>query len=76
MIYMQLGSIWEISCGRIPFEDIVDEDDLENLIGAGLRPDISIIDNEEVAKLIVTYLDSDDRVISPIKQPEGEGDDS
>jgi serine/threonine protein kinase len=53
-------SIWEIFTGRIPFED-VDEDLVEDVIGAGVRPDLTLVDDATVAGLIVTYLDSGDR---------------
>ena len=48
-------TIWHIYMGHIPFENI-DEDDLELLIAEGLRPDLSVIDDEAVRAMICTYL--------------------
>ena len=48
-------TIWHIYMGHLPFENI-DEDDLDLLIAEGLRPDLSVIDDEAVRALIFTYL--------------------
>ena len=48
-------TIWHIYTGHIPFKNI-DEDDLDSLIAEGLRPDLSVIDDEAVRALISTYL--------------------
>jgi serine/threonine protein kinase len=48
-------TIWHIYTGHIPFENI-DEDDLDLLIADGLRPDLSVIDDEAVRALICKYL--------------------
>ena len=48
-------TIWHIYTGHLPFENI-DEDDLDFLIADGLRPDLSIIDDEAVRALICKYL--------------------
>jgi len=48
-------TIWHIYMGHLPFENI-DEDDLDLLIAEGLRPDLSVIDDEAVRALICTYL--------------------
>jgi serine/threonine protein kinase len=59
-IYAAGISMWEIYTGRIPFDD-VDEDMIEDVIKSGVRPDITLIDDAMVAKLVVSYLDSGDR---------------
>ncbi len=48
-------TIWHIYTGHLPFENI-DEGDLDLLIANGLRPDLSVIDDEAVRALICTYL--------------------
>ena len=53
-------TIWHIYTGRIPFEQI-DEDDLDLLIEEGLCPDLSLIDDEGVRVLICKYLESGER---------------
>lgn len=53
-------SIWQIYTGNIPFDDI-DEDVIEDTIATGARPDIALVDDPAIAKLITTYLDSGDR---------------
>ncbi|KAF8319817.1 uncharacterized protein EI90DRAFT_3132323 [Cantharellus anzutake] len=45
-----------ICTGRLPFEDIV-EDDVDLLIKEGLHPDLSLIDDGAVKALIREYLD-------------------
>jgi len=50
-------SFWEIYTGGMPFEGI-NEELLEDLIMAGLRPDISQVDDPEVAQLITSYLEA------------------
>jgi serine/threonine protein kinase len=49
-------TIWHIYTGRLPFENI-DEDDLDLLIAEGLCPDLSLIDDEVVRALIRKCLD-------------------
>jgi hypothetical protein len=41
--------------GHLPFQNI-EEDDLDLLIEEGLRPDLSVIDDEAIRALICTYL--------------------
>jgi hypothetical protein len=48
-------TIWHIYTGHLPFENI-DEDDLDIFIEDGLRPDLSVIDDETVRALIRKYL--------------------
>ena len=48
-------TIWHIYTGHLPFGNI-DEDDLDILIADGLRPDLSVIDDEAVRALICKYL--------------------
>jgi len=48
-------TIWHIYTGHLPFENI-DDDDLDLLIANGLRPDLSVIDDEDVRALICKYL--------------------
>ena len=48
-------TIWHIYTGHLSFENI-DEDDLNFLIADGLRPDLSVIDDEAVRALICKYL--------------------
>ena len=48
-------TIWHIYTGHLPFENI-DEDDLDILIADGLRPDLTVIDDEAVRALICKYL--------------------
>ena len=56
-LYAAGVTIWHIYTGRVPFEDI-EEDDLDMLIiKEGLRPDLSVIDDEVVKALILKYLD-------------------
>ena len=62
-------SMWEIYTGRIPFDDI-DEDMIEDVIKSGARPDITLIDDAMVAKLIVSYLDSGDRSFYEGRSPQ------
>ncbi|KAJ3729277.1 kinase-like domain-containing protein, partial [Lentinula raphanica] len=54
-LYTAGMTIWHIYTGRYPFEE-VDEDDIEDCIIRGLRPDLSMIDDEEVRSLIAKYL--------------------
>lgn len=51
-------TIWHIYMGHLPFENI-DEVDLDLLIAEGLRPDLSVIDDEAVRALICTYLQAE-----------------
>jgi len=60
-IYATGISIWEIYTGRIPFDDVVDEDEVEDIIGSGVRPDVTLIDDTALTELVVSYLDSGDR---------------
>ena len=55
-LYAAGVTIWHIYTGHLPFESI-DEDDLDLLIAEGLRPDLSLIDDQAVRALICTYLD-------------------
>lgn len=48
-------TIWHIYTGHLPFGNI-DEDDLDILIADGLRPDLTVIDDEAVRALICKYL--------------------
>jgi len=57
-LYAAGVTIWRIYTGRLPFENI-DEDDLDLLIEEGLRPDLSLIDDEVVRALIRKYLDGE-----------------
>jgi serine/threonine protein kinase len=50
-------TIWEIYTGCIPFEGI-EEDQIEDLIRGGVRPDISLIDDATTAQRIMAHLDS------------------
>lgn len=54
-LYAAGVTIWHIYVGRVPFENI-DIDDLDARIAAGLRPDLSLIDDEGVKALIAKYL--------------------
>ncbi|KAF9514760.1 hypothetical protein BS47DRAFT_840156 [Hydnum rufescens UP504] len=56
-LYAAGMTIWHIYTGRVPFE-VIEEDDLYSLIEQGLRPDLSLIDDEAVRSLILKYLDS------------------
>jgi serine/threonine protein kinase len=49
-------TIWHIYMGHIPFKDI--DENLDRLIADGLRPDLSVIDDEAVRALISTYLEA------------------
>ena len=48
-------TIWHIYMGHLPFEGI-EEDELDRRIADGLRPDLSVIDDEKVRALIGKYL--------------------
>lgn len=66
-LYAAGVTIWHIYTGRLPFENI-DEDDLDLLIEEGLRPDLSLIDDEVVRVLICKYLDGGEpHAKAPIK---------
>ncbi|KAG8694900.1 hypothetical protein FRC09_009525, partial [Ceratobasidium sp. 395] len=54
-------SIWEIYTGRVPFDYIEDDEDVEDMIRDGGRPDMSLVDDPTVLTLITRYLDSGDR---------------
>ena len=49
-------TIWHIYMGHLPFKDI--DKNLDRLIADGLRPDLSVIDDEAVRALISTYLEA------------------
>ncbi|KAF8331860.1 kinase-like domain-containing protein [Cantharellus anzutake] len=55
-LYAAGMTIWHIYTGHLPFENI-EEDDVDLLIEEGLRPDLSLIDDEGVRALISEYLD-------------------
>ncbi|KAF8320512.1 kinase-like domain-containing protein [Cantharellus anzutake] len=55
-LYAAGVTIWHIYTGHLPFEHIK-EDDVDLLIEEGLRPDLSLIDDEAVKALIREYLD-------------------
>jgi len=57
-LYAAGVTIWHIYTGHLPFEDI-EEDDVDMLIQEGLRPDLSVIDDEVVKALIRKYLDGE-----------------
>jgi serine/threonine protein kinase len=59
-LYAAGVSIWEIYTGRISFEDVA-EDTIEDIISAGGRPDMTLVDDPTIAALITSYLDSGDR---------------
>ncbi|KAF8595726.1 kinase-like protein [Ceratobasidium sp. AG-I] len=59
-IYATGISIWEIYTGCIAFDGL-DEDEVEDAISAGNRPDITLVDDPTTAALITAYLDSGDR---------------
>ncbi|KAF8883606.1 kinase-like domain-containing protein, partial [Gymnopilus junonius] len=48
-------SIWEIYTGLIPFQEV--KGFSTDIVAAGVRPDISKIDDSEVADLVLSYLD-------------------
>jgi hypothetical protein len=54
-LYAAGVTIWHIYTGRIPFEN-VDDDDLEDRIREGLQPDLCLIDDESIKALILKYL--------------------
>ena len=56
-LYAAGVTIWHIYTGRLPFETI-EEDDLDVHIADGLRPDLSLIDDEAVRALISKYLEA------------------
>ncbi|QRV97783.1 kinase domain protein [Ceratobasidium sp. AG-Ba] len=60
-LYAAGVTIWEICTGKIPFEE-VDEEDLEDVIGQGAQPDLSLIDDPDVAEQIKTYLNMGNRL--------------
>ncbi|KAF8605196.1 kinase-like protein [Ceratobasidium sp. AG-I] len=53
-------SIWEIYTGSIAFDGF-DEFMMEDAIGGGARPDMSLVDDPTTAALITSYFDSGDR---------------
>jgi hypothetical protein len=54
-LYAAGVTIWHIYTGNLPFQD-VNEEELEDRIREGLRPDLSGIDDESIKELIVKYL--------------------
>ncbi|KAF8599053.1 kinase-like protein [Ceratobasidium sp. AG-I] len=58
-LYAAGVTVWETYTGRIPFED-VDDEDIEDYIGGGTRPAITT--------LIKNYLDSGDRVLHNVQK--------
>lgn len=49
-------SIWQIYTGRIPFDYTSEEPIVEDMIRAGIRPDIAAVDDATIAQQILTYL--------------------
>ncbi len=65
-LYAAGVTIWHIYTRHLPFGDI-EEDDVDMLIQEGLRPDLSVIDDEVVKALIRKYLDGGEcRATAPI----------
>jgi serine/threonine protein kinase len=54
-MYAAAVTIWHIYTGRLPFDDI-NEDDLYGHIKAGLRPDLNAIDHRPTRALIQKYM--------------------
>lgn len=52
-------TIWQIYTGIVPFEDVSD-DDLEDLIREGLRPNIELIDDPVIRTMVLKYWESGD----------------
>lgn len=69
-LYATGVTIWEIYTGLIPFRDIDDEEMLEDVIAAGVRPDTSHIHDAEIANLIYWYLEQGDPLGGVIRQAE------
>jgi serine/threonine protein kinase len=51
-------TIWEIYTGRARFYYLRDQDMEEDLVRAGVRPDMSLVDDEWIARVIISYLDT------------------
>jgi serine/threonine protein kinase len=50
-------SMWEIFTGNVTFSGIP-HDVLDDLIAGGLRPDLTLVNNHNIARLITSYLDA------------------
>jgi serine/threonine protein kinase len=54
--YYALGwTIWELFTGKVPFEDILDKEQVIEHVLAGAKPDLDEVDNEEAKALIRYY---------------------
>ncbi|KAJ3846234.1 hypothetical protein EV368DRAFT_5186, partial [Lentinula lateritia] len=56
-LYATGVSVWEIWMEKVPFED-VEEDIVDELVMAGMRPNLQAVDDPEIAALIKSYLDA------------------
>ncbi|KAJ3783861.1 kinase-like domain-containing protein [Lentinula aff. detonsa] len=63
-LYATGVTIWHIYTGRLPFED-VDEDEVDDAILHGLRPDLTMIDNEDVRAIVSKYLQDGEPNVKP-----------
>ncbi|KAJ3799806.1 kinase-like domain-containing protein [Lentinula aff. detonsa] len=63
-LYATGVTIWHIYTGRLPFED-VDEDEVDDAILHGLRPDLTMIDDEDVRAIVSKYLQDGEPNVKP-----------
>ena len=57
-------TIWEIYTARPHFYYLEDPDLDEDLVRAGIRPNLSLVDDEWIARVIVSFLDSGEMPLS------------